>query len=90
MEGKQDKFFSFSIVTPEKIIFQGKLLSLVVPCEGGYLGVLASHAPLIANIVPGKIFLKEATGTHQTIDSQGNGFLEVLKNNVTMLLDRVE
>ncbi len=84
-----EKLFQVSIVTPEKAVYDGKVSSLIAPGELGYLGVLANHAPLITNLVPGKISLRDSSEKLTTIDSKGKGFLEVLNNKVTLLLDSI-
>ncbi len=81
------KNFNVVIVSPEKIIYQGEVISLIVPSESGYLGVLADHAPLLANLASGKITLKQENGSPINFDYQGQGFLEVLNNNVSLLLN---
>ncbi len=81
--------FFLSIVTTEKIVYEGRVVSLVAPAQLGYLGILANHTPFIANTVSGKIIIKQASGETLTIQSQGKGFLEVLKNQVTLLLTGV-
>lgn len=83
------KLFNLEIITPYKLIYKGEVSSLVVPAELGYLGVLADHAALIANIVKGKITLLDASANSRTFDSKTRGFLQVLKNNVTLILEDV-
>lgn len=80
------KLFNLSIVTPDKTLYEGMVSSLVAPSRLGYLGVLADHAPLIAALKPGKISFKEASKEQKVFDSKDGGFLEVMKNNVTILL----
>ena len=84
-----EKLFQVNIITPEKAVYEGRVSSLIAPGELGYLGVLANHAPLITNLVPGKISFRDDSEKLTTIDSQGKGFLEVLNNNVTLLLDAI-
>lgn len=85
------KPFRVSIVTPDKIFYEGDIVSLVAPGEVGYLGVLADHAPLISNLTKGKITLSPADGSSPIVfNSPGNGFLQVLKNQVTILLRTLE
>lgn len=81
------KFFQLEIVTPQGLIFSQEIASLVVPSELGYLGVLADHAPLAANLTKGKITLTDNARRTTTLQAQGRGFIEVLKNKVMLLLD---
>ncbi|MBU1726608.1 MAG: hypothetical protein KJ880_03155 [Candidatus Omnitrophica bacterium] len=83
------KLYGIHILTQEKTVFKGEISSLVVPAELGFLGVLADHAPLVAMLKPGKITLKSGAQSPVEIQSAGAGFLEVRKNNVTILLDSV-
>ena len=82
-----EKLFQVSIVTPDKIVYEGEIYSLIAPGEAGYVGILADHAPLVANLVSGKITMKESPGSVKIIESKEKGFLEVMKNRVTILLD---
>lgn len=82
--------FTLDIVTPERLVARiGDAVSLVVPAEGGYLGILSGHAPLIARMVPGEITLKRATGQEQLMATSG-GFVEVTSERVTILADTAE
>ena len=82
--------YSISIKTPLKTVFEGIIQSLVAPARIGYVGILANHAPFITTLVPGKISLRDNSGATMIFKSNGNGLLEVLNNNATLLLDSVE
>jgi len=83
-----DKTFNLTILRQDKIIYDGRASSLIAPCEFGYLGVLANHAPLAANMVSGKITVRLAqAGEPLIFYSKGKGFLEVLNNNVSLILN---
>jgi len=82
--------FQLSIETPERVVYNGEVSSLIVPAQEGYWGVLADHAPLIANLIPGKISIKESSGRQLNLDSASKGVVEVIKNHVTILLDHLE
>ncbi len=85
------KTFHIQIVTPGKVFYEGDVVSLVAPGEGGYLGVLADHAPLISNLKPGKIKVTVRPDDPPLLfDSPGKGFLEVFKNQVTLLVRSLE
>jgi F-type H+-transporting ATPase subunit epsilon len=83
------KIFNARVMTQEKLIFEGSALSLVVPSELGYLGVLADHASLIANLVAGKVSITKESGDRVTIFSKGKGIFEVSNNKAIILLDSV-
>jgi F-type H+-transporting ATPase subunit epsilon len=80
------KTFQVGIYSSDKIIYAGQAISLIVPSASGFLGVLADHAPLVAKLSSGKITVRTREGNTSVIDSSPGGFLEVLKNQVTLLL----
>ncbi len=81
-----EKTFDLNIITPEKAVYSGKVVSLVAPSESGYMGVLADHASLMASTTKGKITAKEPSGKAFELDTPAGGFIEVKKNVVTILL----
>lgn len=82
--------FHINISTPAGVIFTGDIQSLVAPGELGYLGILAHHASLLTTLIPGKISVRDNAGKVSVINSTGNGFLEVSKNNAVLVLDSAE
>lgn len=81
--------FTLSIVTPEKVFFEGQIDSLSVPGTEGYLGVLSHHAPLITALKPGLIEFRDDQSDVRLMAVSG-GFLEVSDNTATLLADAVE
>jgi F-type H+-transporting ATPase subunit epsilon len=82
--------FQLTIITPEKVIFNETVVSLVVPGQLGYLGLLANHAPLMTSLVPGRLTLRKGNDGHQTIVmALDGGFLEFANNQATLLADGV-
>ncbi len=84
-----EKIFRLEIVTPKQTVFAGEVISLTAPGVLGYLGVLANHAPLVTTLVPGKVTYREAAGVVTTLQSSGNGLLDVYHNQVTLLADQI-
>ena len=76
--------FHLTIVTPEAVFFQGEVLSLVAPGQNGRFGILANHAPLISTMTAGTFMVTAQDATKKSYQI-GTGFLDVLKNNVTLL-----
>jgi len=81
--------YTLTIVTPEEVVFEDEVVSIVAPGSEGYLGVLTDHAPLITALVPGKLTVKGKEGKEQIFCVSG-GFLEVSDNVATVLADAVE
>jgi len=79
--------FKVGVYSSDKTIYEGEAVSLIAPSEAGYLGVLASHAPLVARLKPGMINFKDGAGKPQSIETKQAGYIEILRNNVTILLD---
>jgi F-type H+-transporting ATPase subunit epsilon len=80
------KNFQVGIYSAEQILYEGQVTSLIVPSESGYLGILADHTPVVAKLGAGKITLRLSTGSTNVIESFAGGFLEILRNQVTLLL----
>ncbi len=83
-----DLTFHLTLVTPEKVFFDGQMRSLVAPGGAGSFGVLANHAPLISTLLPGRLVLTSPDGKKQVL-SIGPGFLDVLNNEVTLVTETI-
>lgn len=79
--------FHLQVVVQDRTIFDGSAMSVVVPGEAGYLGVLANHAPLLSTLGEGRLDIKGDDGG-ASFNISG-GFVEVLNNEVTVLADRI-
>ena len=83
------EIFQLNIVTPEKKVFDDDISSIIAPGSQGYLGILAHHAPLITDLVPGKLTVKDKQNKEHIYAISG-GFLEVGGNQATILADAIE
>jgi F-type H+-transporting ATPase subunit epsilon len=81
------KEYQLQIFTQEKKIYDGAVVSIIVPGADGYLGVLANHAPLLAALGKGKLTVKTNAGQSEYMIA--GGFLEVRNNVATLLVDRL-
>ena len=76
------------IITAEKLVYSDEVSSVVAPGSAGQLGILPNHAPLLTSLKPGELkVLKEG---EESIIAVSGGFLEVLRNVVTILADTAE
>lgn len=81
--------FLLDIVTPEKTVLSEPAVSLTLPGAAGSFGVLAGHAPLLADLGVGECLVKLASGQQHTLVLSG-GFADVTREKVTVLADTAE
>jgi len=74
------------VVSAEEQIFSGQAKFVALPGEGGELGILPKHTPLITRIKPGAVRIETAEGGEEFIFVAG-GILEVQPDAVTVLAD---
>ena len=77
------------IVAPDKRVFQGDAQGIRAPGVQGSFEVLYNHAPMIAAIGVGPLYVTLSSGEKITYATSG-GFLEVIGNVVTLLAETVE
>lgn len=75
------------VVSAEENIFSGEAEFVVLPGEGGELGILPKHVPLITRIRPGAVRIKVANQAEEEFVFVAGGILEVQPNCVTVLAD---
>lgn len=82
------KSFRLLIITPEKTVYDTEVTAIIAPGDLGYLGVLADHAPLITSLKSGYLEITDQNHVKNRMTLHG-GFMEVLKNTVTILADSI-
>ena len=80
------KTFHVDIVSAEQQIFSGEASMVVAPGEGGELGILPEHIPLLTRIRPGTVRIQSEGGAEEVIYVSG-GMMEVQPDRVTVLAD---
>ena len=81
-----DKDSHLEIVTPDRALYVGEVVSLQAPGAAGSFGVLANHAPMIAALGNGELKLREPSG-HERMMALAGGFFEVSHNKAIVLAD---
>ena len=76
------------IVTPERLVVSEPAEYIEIPGEGGYLGILPGHAPLISEVAPGELMYRNGNQTKRLAVAWG--FVEVLQTKVTILAEAAE
>jgi F-type H+-transporting ATPase subunit epsilon len=80
--------FQLEIVTPTKLVVKEVVEEVQIPGQGGYLGILPGHAPLITELAVGMISFR-AHGETRSL-AVAWGFAEVLQDKVTILAETAE
>lgn len=78
--------FDLEILTPERVFFRGKCLSLIVPITDGMLGVMANREPVTASLTGGEAYYTKPDG-EKVLFSLSGGMIDVDSNAVKLLCD---
>jgi F-type H+-transporting ATPase subunit epsilon len=82
--------FRVRILTPQRTVFDQEAEYLSVPAGLGYAGILANHAPYMTTVTRGLISIRDRAGKTTQFEAGSSGFMEVLRNNATVLLESVQ
>ena len=74
------------IVSAEKEIFSGEAVIVFAPAILGEVGIAPGHTPLVTQLAPGEVRIKQANGEEEGFYVSG-GMLEVQPDVVTVLSD---
>ena len=76
-----------SIISPERVLFEGETDSLVAPAFDGKVGVLTSHAPMMTLLGRGELRLGAEGSGGRRFAVEG-GFLQVVDDQVRVVTER--
>ncbi len=77
-----------SVVSPERIIYEGEADLVVAPAWDGEVGILRQHAPMLALLGEGDVRVRLGSGEQRFYVA--GGFLQVADDVVTILSERAE
>lgn len=76
------------IITPDRKIYSGEILSVRVPGRKGSFQVLKDHAPIISTLDAGPVIMADDQGAEVQFEITG-GVIEVRRNRIILLADSV-
>ena len=79
--------FKFELVSPERILFSGDVVSVIVPSSEGEMTVLAGHAPLVATLKAGIVLVQTSESSGKEFFVNG-GLVEVNQASTTILAEQ--
>jgi F-type H+-transporting ATPase subunit epsilon len=77
---------NLEILTPERRLFSDEVIGVQLPGVSGSFEVLDKHAPLVSALKSGRIKVINDK-THTTFFEIKSGFVEVLNDHVTVLVE---
>ncbi len=79
-----------SVISPERVLFEGEVRGLVAPAFDGEVGILTGHAPMMTLLGRGDLRLSGATGDGPQRFRIEGGFLQVVDDQVRIVTERAE
>ena len=78
--------FDVEVLTPEGEVFNGEVRQVSTRTAGGEIGILANHAPLLAELRPAELRL-HLSDSETVRYAQAHGWLQVFGNHARLLLE---
>jgi F-type H+-transporting ATPase subunit epsilon len=75
-----------SVISPERVVYEGPADMVVAPAWDGELGILHGHAPTLVLLGRGRLRITD-DGSEKRFTVEG-GFLQVENDGVTILSER--
>ncbi len=75
-----------SVISPEKVLFEGDVDAIVAPGFDGEVGILSGHAPMMTLLGRGELRL--GSGAAATRFAVEGGFLQVVDDQVRVVTER--
>ncbi len=77
------------IITPEEILFDGKVTLVQVPGKAGKFAMLKNHAPIISTLTEGQVRIKDKHGEEDFYEIPG-GVIQMKNNEIIVLTEMSE
>ncbi len=78
---------SVEVVTPAATIFQGEAEMVVAMTTDGEVGILPLHVPIVAELAPGELRLKQGTVEDTQVFATYGGYLQCADDHMIILTD---
>lgn len=76
-----------TILTPDKPVFNGTIVSVTVPGTLGAFQILKDHAPIISTLEDGNVLIQ--TGNEEKTIGIKGGVVEVSNNKIILLAEAI-
>jgi len=76
-----------TVITPDKLAFEGEVTAVTVPGSAGSFQILKNHAAIVSTLEDGKVIIKDNI-SEQVIFIKG-GVVEVKENVIIILAEGI-
>lgn len=83
-----DKLFRLEVIAPDRTFYEGDVSMVELRTTEGEIGIYAEHVPTTLIVAPGVLKITETEGQKEA--ALLAGFIEILKDKVTVLAESVE
>ncbi|MGO8672498.1 MAG: ATP synthase F1 subunit epsilon [Capsulimonadaceae bacterium] len=84
------KSYELVVVTPERTVLSDQVVMTIAPGIEGQMGILAHHASLMTELVPGEVRATLVDGRTTSHIAIKGGFMEIAPERTTILADTAE
>ena len=81
--------FAVSLVSPERVVWEGEAVLVIARGTEGEFGIQTGHAPFLAALDVGELFIRDVDNV-ETRAAVHQGFLDMRDNVCTVLADVAE
>ncbi|WP_313151890.1 ATP synthase F1 subunit epsilon [Lacrimispora sp.] len=83
------KTFFLQVLASDKVFYRGACQTLIIPLTDGEKAILPHHEDMVIAVSIGEMRLLDENGQwiHAAV---GNGFIQIVNNRVTLLVDTAE
>jgi len=74
-----------TIITPDKLAYEGEATSVTVPGTAGSFQILKNHATIVSTLADGNVVIRD--NKHETIFAIKGGVVEAKDNAITILAE---
>lgn len=76
-----------TIITPDKLAYEGNVTAVTVPGSAGSFQILKDHAAIVSTLEDGKVIIN--TGTAEEVFQIKGGVVEAKDNIITVLAEGI-
>lgn len=77
-----------TIITPDKLAYDGDIAAVTVPGTSGSFQILKDHAAIVSTLDDGKVIIKVTNDDEQIVNIKG-GVVEAKDNNIVILAEGI-